>query len=253
MKHLVPAIFWIIFSFLMISVSQAQSKKQLRQELARLEVKLNELQRENQKLLHQKEDLEQELFTKQELNRFLQREIARLREEIDATNSKYEALSAKLDQFEQQYALEAAPSRPPRVAITPAVEVSYAQVNEPAPLGLPRAKETGCAYLSDRLQNNQSYSLDYEPQPANRWGVQVFAFTSLCQAEKRARDFAAPASRSTNLYPTQGGEQPQAVRGGIWRLERQPGGTKLPARLCECCYGPNKSGGFYCTTLSTKA
>jgi len=191
MKHLVPAIFWIIFSFLMISVSQAQSKKQLRQELARLEVKLNELQRENQKLLHQKEDLEQELFTKQELNRFLQREIARLREEIDATNSKYEALSAKLDQFEQQYALEAAPSRPPRVAITPAVEVSYAQVNEPAPLGLPRAKETGCAYLSDRLQNNQSYSLDYEPQPANRWGVQVFAFTSLCQAEKRARDFAA--------------------------------------------------------------
>lgn len=208
MKHLAPIVACILIPLLCIpSVSFAQSKKKLRQELARLEASLGKLKLENQQILNEKADLEQKYQTTRELSTFLREEVDRLREEIDATNSRYQALSEKFDRFQERHA-DQLPSTSPTPSSTdelpateelasatpspPVVKVAYAEQ------GSARAKDLGCASLADRLDLNQSYSLSYESGASGNWGMQVYAFSTLCQAEQEAKAFSQQHTR----FPT---------------------------------------------------
>ncbi len=145
---------------------QAQTKKKLKDEVKELKTANTQLRNENRKLKYEKEQADQEKKQIVDLTTFFENEVYRLRKDSAEYHAAYQAAVQKVT--EQQAKKE---------------ENTYrADPND----------SRVCAQKQASLKAGYSYFRDsFGRLNSKGWGVQVFTFSSLCQAQEKADEFAA--------------------------------------------------------------
>lgn len=166
-------IFVVLIALLTLNFSnslQAQSKRQLKAEIAKLK---------NEKNLLAKQLKDKEAEAKSLNLEVSKLEKKNLRLENDLKNAKidYNALNDEFRDYKTQQEAKAA-------------ELTKAKTKTPS--------EQECQYDKLNLQPNHSYTLDFKKLNLHGWGLQVYSFSDLCSAKKKADEF----SQKYSLYKT---------------------------------------------------
>ena len=148
---------------------QAQTKRKLKAALA-------QAKRENDSLRRAYHSLNIELEETDRLRVALAKENSSLR----LVNQRL--LSDKSSLEDEILALKQNPTQP-----LPPTSDSYTDAGS-GPI-VYRDSSITCESVYDQLALNTTYSLNYEPMDMVGWGVQIYAFSSLCQAENKAYEF----------------------------------------------------------------
>jgi hypothetical protein len=167
-----------MFCSLCFSAAFSQTKKQLETEITRLQEQIFALSQENMLLRQQRDQLTQQNETLSGGQVAMQAEISRLERRIAVMEQEYQDLADAYEKMKTGSLVSSA---------------------APGPItGPDRSESTTCSLLENQLTDNTSYTLDYSKLNSNGWGVQVYSFSSLCQAETKARAF----SQKYKLYKT---------------------------------------------------
>lgn len=144
---------------------QAQSKKKLREEIKELKAANTQLRNENRKLKYEKDQLEEEKKQIVDLTTFFEEEVYRLRKDSAQYHTAFEEVKLKKAEFEEQ---------------------NKANVYKPDP-----NDNRPCARQQSSLAPGSYFRETLNPLASSGWGVQVFSFSSLCQAQEKAEEFSA--------------------------------------------------------------
>lgn len=170
----------VLLSLVSFSGAFAQTKKQLKAEVERLREELFALNQDNLVLKHQRDELTTQNETYAGNQNALQTEINRLERRIGVMEQEYEDLAdAYQDIREDKLA-------------------SGEGTGGGVITGPDRSESRTCALLETQLTENTSYALDYTRLSSDGWGVQVYSFSTLCQAEEKAAVF----SQKYKMYKT---------------------------------------------------
>lgn len=170
----------VLLSLVSFSGAFAQTKKQLKAEVERLREELFALNQDNLVLKHQRDELTTQNETYAGNQNALQSEINRLERRIGVMEQEYEDLAdAYQDIREDKLA-------------------SGEGTGGGVITGPDRSESRTCALLETQLTENTSYALDYTRLSSDGWGVQVYSFSTLCQAEEKAAVF----SQKYTMYKT---------------------------------------------------
>ena len=216
----------IVVLILLLGVGQAlfaQSKKQLKEQVAQLQVENAELNRETDELERQLQQSRDAYNMALEQNTQLQDQVQQLQQQIADPNRDYQKLNEDYETLKNR-----------TVGITGGTT------------GTPLPPNTGgvrpCVYYANQLAEGSSYTLDYKLWPGGGWGIQIATFSDLCTAETRAREFA----KDYTLYPTYlkmkvvSGKQMYAVIYGAMQDENQA--RSYLANFKKIAKGPEKNG-----------
>ncbi len=168
----------LFIATLCFSASFAQTKKQLEAEISRLQEEIFALSQENMLLKQQRDQLSSQNETLAGGQSAMQAEISRLERRISVMEEEYQDLANAYEDMKTGSLASAAPG--------------------PVITGPDRSESRACALLENQLNDNTSYTLDYTRLGSSGWGVQVYSFGSLCQAEAKAQDF----SKKYSMYKT---------------------------------------------------
>ena len=179
MKTLKLIFVGFVLSTLCFSTALAQTKKQLEAEIGRLREELFALNQENMLLRQQRDQLTTQNQTLAGGQNAMQAEISRMERRIATMEQEYQDLA---NAYERMKAGSLVSSTAPGPIIT----------------GPDRSESRACALLENQLIDNTSYTLDYSRLNSSGWGIQVYSFGSLCQAEAKAQEF----SKKYTMYKT---------------------------------------------------
>lgn len=180
MKTLKLTFLGFLFSTLCFSLAFSQSKKELQAEVGRLQEEIFALSQENMLLRKQREQLTTQNETLAGGQGAMSAEINRLERRISVMEQEYQDL---VNAYEKMKAGSLVSNTVP-----------------PSTNNGPDRSNSGstCSLLENQLTDNTSYTQEYTRLNSSGWGVQVYSFGSLCQAETKAQAF----SKKYKMYQT---------------------------------------------------
>ena len=163
---------------LSLSVSFAQSKKKLKEEVATLKTENARINQENAQLESTNQRLTQENKGFSEQNMTLRSQVTQLQRDNDALNKQYDDLNTAYQGVKGDYeALQASQSANPGGSLGGGGVVVNPNDNRK------------CAFYQGKLEPGWTYTELYNKLNSDGWGIQVFASKSLCQAAEAAEEF----------------------------------------------------------------
>jgi hypothetical protein len=181
----------LILAFLVLGFSSGfgQTKKALREEIAQLQAQVNQLNLDKTVLEQEKTAVVAANKSMNSENLALKSQVAGLQDDMEDCNQDYANLMADYQSLLAGGTVTTTPSTPKPPATTGG---SGSSVTPSTTTGAVIGSSGGstCASMENALLANNTYHLNYTLAPAGGWGVQIYSFSSLCQAEKKAREFA---------------------------------------------------------------
>lgn len=166
MKH---STFICILLILGTSEIYAQNKKKLREEIRRLQIHNEQLGRQRDNLTEAYIKLEKLYLESKDQTETLQSELNVAISNLQSTSARYQEVVVQYEALQQYQEIKA----------SGVLEQTPSPSNSPA---LASRSDDLCQSMVDQLSANQSYSQRFQPLQGDGWGVQLSAFSNLCDA-----------------------------------------------------------------------
>ena len=206
MKKPVIALFTLLFVFGSLSTLQAQSRKKLKEEVAKLQQEIVRLTQDLTTAEAQVEQLQQENQRYAEQNAAMSTQVTQLQQDNLALSQQYQQV---LKDYEALQGATGTGTFP-----TGGTGTGTATTTPPGTgTGSAAGDSRKCAYYQNKLTPNTSYTEYFNVLQSDGFGIQVFSSKSLCQTAEYAETF----KKDFKLYKTYirckqiGGSQMYAV------------------------------------------